>query len=56
MPRKLHKINNDSTVVPDFMFKSIKSMLDIGETQFKNFVNDCLIFGKQVYFSGYPHK
>ena len=56
MSRKLHKINNDSIVVPDFMFKSINSMLDIGETQFKNFVTDRLIFGKQVYLSRYPHK
>ena len=44
---KLHKINNDSIVVPDFMFDGIKSMKDIGETQIKNFANDCLIFGKK---------
>ena len=47
MSTKLHKINNDSIVLPDFMFKRITSMEDIGETQFKNFVNDHLIFGKK---------
>ena len=29
------------------MFERIKSMEDIDETQFKNFVNDRLIFGKK---------
>ena len=47
MSIKIHKINNDSIVVPDFMFERIKPMEDIGETQFKNFVNDRLIFGKK---------
>ena len=47
MSTKLHKTNNDSIVVPDFMFERIKSMKDIGETQFKNFVNDCLLFGNK---------
>ena len=56
MSTKLHKINNDPIVVPDFMFECIKTMEDIGETQFKNFVNDCLIFGKKHYLSRYPHK
>ena len=45
---KLHKINNESTVVPDFVFERIKSIEDAGETQFKNFVNDRLIFGKKT--------
>ena len=49
MSTKLHKINNDSIVVPEFMFKRIKSMVDIGETEFKNFVNDRLIFGKKSH-------
>ena len=40
MPTKLHIINNYSIVGPDFMFERIKYMEDIGETQFKNFVND----------------
>ena len=44
MPTKLHKINNDSVVATDVMFERIKSMQDIGETQFKNFVSVCLIF------------
>ena len=47
MSTKLHKINNDSVVVFDFMFERIKSMQDIGETQFKNFVSVRLIFGKK---------
>ena len=42
MSTKLHKINIDSIVASDFMF----DMEDIGETQFKNFVYDGLIFGK----------
>ena len=47
MSTKLHKIKNDSIAVPDFMLERVKSMEDIGEKQFKNFVNDCLIFGKK---------
>ena len=47
MSTKLHKINNDSIAVPDFMFERIKPMEDIGETQFKNFVNNPIIFGKK---------
>ena len=46
MLTKLHKINNDSAIVPDFLFKVIKSLEDIGERQFKKFLNDHLIFGK----------
>ena len=48
MSTKLHKINNDSIVVRDFMFERIKYMEDIGETQFKNFVNDGLTLGKKI--------
>ena len=48
MSTKLHKINNESIVVPDFVFARIKSIEDAGETQFKNFVNDRLIFGKKI--------
>ena len=40
-------MNNDSIVVPDFIFERIKFMEDIVETQFNNFVNDCLIFRKK---------
>ena len=29
------------------MFERIKSMVDIGEMQFQNFVNDSIIFGKK---------
>ena len=47
MSTKLHKINSDSIAVPDFMFERIKPMEDIGETQFKNFVNNPIIFGKK---------
>ena len=47
MSTKLTEINNDSIVVPDFMFERIKSMEDIGEAQFKNFVKDRFIFGKK---------
>ena len=47
MSTKLHKINNDSIAVPDFMFERIRPMEDIGETQFKNFVNHPIIFGKK---------
>ena len=48
MSTKLHKINSDSIVVRDFMFERIKYMEDIGETQFKNFVNDGLTLGKKI--------
>ena len=48
MSTKLHKINNDSIVVRDFMFERIKYMEDIGETQFKNFVNDGLTLRKKI--------
>ena len=48
MSTKLHKINNESIVVPDFVFARIKSIEDAGETQFKNFVNDRLTFGKKT--------
>ena len=47
MSTKLHKINSNSIVAPDFSFERIRSMEDIGKTQFKNFVNDRLIFGKK---------
>ena len=47
MSTKLYKTNNDSIVVPDFMFERIKSMEDNGEIQFKNFVNDALYLGKK---------
>ena len=40
MSTKLHIINNYSIVGPDCMFEPIKYMEDIGETQFKDFVND----------------
>ena len=53
MSTKLHKINNDSIVVPEFMFKRIKSMVDIGETEFKNFVNDRLLEKSLIR---HPHK
>ena len=35
------------------MFERIKSMEDTGEIQFKNFVNDRLIFGKKACLSRY---
>ena len=53
MSTKLHKTNN-IIVIPDFMFECIKSMEDPCETQLKIFVNDRLIFGKNL--STYPHK
>ena len=46
MATKLRKINHDSIVVPELMFERIKSMEDVGLTQFQDFVNDCLIFEK----------
>ena len=49
MSTKLDKTNSDSIVAPEFMFKRIKSMVDIGETEFNNFVNDRLIFGKKSH-------
>ena len=56
MSTKLYKTNNDSIVVPDFMFERIKSMEDTGEIQFKNFVDDRLIFAKKACLSRYLHK
>ena len=41
-------------VVPDFMFEIIRCMEDIGKTQFKNILNDRLIFGKK-HISGESH-
>ena len=48
MATKLHKINHDSIVIPELMFERIKSMEDIGEAQFQDFVNDRLIFEKLI--------
>ena len=56
MSTELHKLNNDSIVVPEFMFETIKNMEEIGEKQFVSFLQDRLIYEKKAHLRRHSSK